>query len=263
MYPDELFLGIHLYGVMIAVGILACFAVLFYYSKKKAVNPEFVDFVFYTAIAAIVVGFLSAALFQATYNYIKNPEAGFRFGSGITFIGGLIGGVATFLIIYFIFRKKLNGKITDIISIAPCCIVIAHAFGRIGCAFAGCCYGQVTESGIAMFNHGAWRVPTQLYEAFFLFVLFFIFSYLVLFKNFKHNLSLYLILYGIFRFFIEYARGDERGQIFKGVDISPSQVWSIVMVLASVVVYFILDRAFKKAELEKANIVAETLEETK
>ena len=64
MYPDELFLGIHLYGVMIAVGILACFVVLFYYSKKKAVNPAFVDFVFYNGIAAIVLGFLSAALFQ-------------------------------------------------------------------------------------------------------------------------------------------------------------------------------------------------------
>ena len=114
-----------------------------------------------------------------------------------------------------------------------------------------------------MYNHGAWRVPTQLYEATFLFVLFLVFSYLVLFKDFKHNLSLYLLFYGIFRFFIEYARGDERGQIFKGVDISPSQVWSIVMVIASVVVYFILERAFKQIELEKANAISQPIENEK
>ena len=249
MYPDELFFGIHLYGVMIAVGILACFGVLFWFGNKKGVNPNFLDFVFYNAIIAIALGFLSAGLFQATYNYIENPEKGFHLGGGITFIGGLIGGVISFLLIYFIFRKKLSGKLTDIIAIAPCCITIAHAFGRIGCAFAGCCYGLETDSGIAMFNKGAWRIPVQLYEAGFLFLIFFIFSYLVLCKDFKYTLPLYLLLYGIFRFVIEYFRGDSRGTIGTEI-ISPSQFWSILMVVASVLVYYLLKYVFDK-EKEK------------
>ena len=252
MYPDELFFGIHLYGVMIAVGILACFLTLFYMGKKKLVNPNFIDFVFYNAIIAIAVGFFFAALFQATYNYIENPERGFKFG-GITFIGGLIGGILSFLVIYFILRKKLSGKLLDIIAIAPSCITVAHAFGRVGCAFAGCCYGMEVESGLAMYNHGAWRVPTQLYEAGFLFILFFVFTYLVLKKDFKYTLPLYLLLYGIFRFFIEYLRVDSRGSVGTSA-ISPSQLWSIVMVVSSVVVAFILKHAFNKDKsTNKAN----------
>lgn len=248
MYPDELFLGIHLYGVFIAVGVLACFLVLFYMGKRKGVNPNFVDFVFYNAIVAIALGFLAAALFQATYNYIENPEKGFKLGGGITFIGGLIGGVVSFLAVYFIFRKKLSGSILDIIAIAPCCITIAHAFGRIGCAFAGCCYGMEIESGIAMYNHGAWRVPTQLYEATFLFILFIVFFYLVLRKDFKYTLPLYLFFYGVFRFIIEYFRDDARGSVGTSL-ISPSQLWSIVMVVASVVVFLILKYAFERKKV--------------
>ena len=245
MYPDELFFGIHLYGVMIAIGILACFLVLYYYGKKKGVSPSFLDFVFYNAVFAIAFGFLTAALFQATYNYIQNPEKGFRFGSGITFIGGLIGGIVSFLAVYFIFRKKLSGRVLDIIAIAPCCITIAHAFGRIGCAFAGCCYGMEIESGLAMYNKGAWRVPTQLYEAFFLFLIFAVCSYLAMRKNFKYTLSIYLASYGILRFIIEYFRADERGS-FLGTAISPSQFWSILMVVASVAVYFLLKYSFDR-----------------
>ena len=47
MLPDPIFWKIHMYGVMIAVGILACFGVLFYYSKKKKFDTNFIDFVFY------------------------------------------------------------------------------------------------------------------------------------------------------------------------------------------------------------------------
>ena len=137
MYPYELFWGIHLYGVMISVGILACFAVLYLYTKIWKIKEKFVDFIFFTAIVAIIVGFFSAALFQATYNYIENPEAGFNLGGGITFIGGLIGGIVSFLAIYFLFRKKYDTRLYQMVSIAPCCILIAHAFGRVGCFFCG------------------------------------------------------------------------------------------------------------------------------
>ncbi len=246
MYPHELFFGIHLYGVMIALGILACFAVLFLVGKRKGVNPSFLDFTFYTAIFAIAFGFVSATLFQATYNYIDDPEGGFHLGDGFTFIGGLIGGVITFLVIYFAFRKKLSGSITQILPIAPCCIAVAHAFGRIGCAFAGCCYGKITESALSMYNHGANRIPVQLYESLFLFIVFGVLTILYLKKDFKQTLPVYLIVYGIFRFIIEYFRGDERGKLFGSDIVSPSQFWSILMVVIGVALFFWFARLFKK-----------------
>ena len=255
MYPDKILGLFHLYGLMIGVGILACFSILYLYGKKEKIEESFMDFVFYNTIVAIALGFGAAALFQATYNYIENPEAGFDFGSGITFIGGLIGGVISFLVGYAIFRKRFKTRLVDIISFIPCCILIAHAFGRVGCLFAGCCHGEKTTAWYGIFMHTvefgyAKVVPTQLFEALFLFALFAICFILVWKKKFKHNMSLYLIAYGIFRFLLEFLRADDRGQLL-GV-ISPSQFWSLLMIVAGVAVYFLLEWLYKKRAAELA-----------
>lgn len=262
MLPDKIFGLFYMYGLMIAVGILACFVVLFHFGKKRKIEEKFIDFVFYNAIVAIIVGFGSAALFQATYNYIENPSAGFNLDGGITFIGGLIGGIISFLVGYAIFRKKFQTRLVDIISIAPCCIIIAHAFGRVGCFFAGCCHGVETDSFLGVhFPKVPGKVhPTQLYEAIFLFALFTLCYLLFWKKNFKHNLSLYLIAYGIFRFFIEYLRGDDRGELLGFL--SPSQFWSIMMIVGGVAVYFLLKWLFKKREIELATLSAHKQEQT-
>ena len=266
MYPDKILGLFHLYGLMIGVGILACFSILYLYGKKEKVEESFMDFVFYNTIVAIALGFGAAALFQATYNYIENPEVGFDFGSGITFIGGLIGGVISFLVGYAIFRKRFKTRLVDIISFIPCCILIAHAFGRVGCLFAGCCHGEKTTAWYGIFMHTvefgyAKVVPTQLFEALFLFALFAICFILVWKKKFKHNMSLYLIAYGIFRFLLEFLRADDRGQLL-GV-ISPSQFWSLLMIVAGVAVYFLLEWLYKKraAELATGESVASDVTE--
>lgn len=239
MYPYELFFGVHLYGLFIAIGILVCFFTLYFYGKKIGITEKSLDFTFYTAIVSIVAGFGSAALFQSLYNFIENPQDGFNFGGGITFIGGLIGGVVCFLIIYFLFKKYVEEKLSNLTIVASCCITIAHAFGRIGCLFAGCCHGKFlgyenVSGGIFMNGTKGWGyyVPTQLYEAIFLFVLFGILSLSALKYKSKHSLSIYLVLYGAFRFTIEFFRADNRGE-FLGI-ISPSQFWSIIMIIAGI-----------------------------
>ena len=63
-------------------------------------------------------------------------------------------------------------------------------------------------------------------------------------KDFKYNLPLYLIAYGIFRFLIEYVRNDSRGELIGAV--SPSQFWSIVMVVIGIALIFYLRIAYKK-----------------
>lgn len=258
MYPDAIFGFIHLYGLMIAVGILACFGLLFWYGKKNKMEEKFVDFVFYTAIAAIVCGFGSASLFQSFYTYLETGK--WEWGNGITFIGGLIGGVATFLIIYFLFRKKYKTRLIDILSFVPCCILIAHAFGRVGCLFAGCCHGPKTDAWYGIYMHTskfgyAKVVPTQLFEAIFLFALFAICFLLVWKKKFRHNMSVYLIAYGIFRFCLEFVRADDRGKLLGFL--SPSQFWSIAMVIAGVALLFLLPPLYGKRDEELARMRAE------
>ncbi len=233
MLPDAIFLDVHMYGVMIAVGLLCAFGVLFFYSKRLNVTSNFVDFIFYVAVGAIVLGFGAATLVQAFYNWLENPDAGFKIGEGFTFLGGLIGGAAVVLILSVAFRKKFNNRLWQIMPAIPCAIYIAHGFGRIGCFFAGCCYGIKNDTfGLKFPNIADKVLPTQLYEAAFLFIMFGITSYLVLKKKFKYNLSLYLVAYGVFRFLIEFIRGDDRGKFIGAL--SPSQFWSIGMVLLGI-----------------------------
>jgi phosphatidylglycerol:prolipoprotein diacylglycerol transferase len=262
MHPDAIFsifgLEVYLYGLMIAVGLLACFAVLYLYMKKWEVKENFVDFLFFNGVASVVVGFGVAAVFQGFYNYLDNPEGGFRLDGGITFIGGLIGGIGCFLLIYFFFRKKYTTRLYQVVSVIPCCILVAHAFGRIGCFFAGCCHGKATDGifGVQFPGFSYAVHPTQLYEAIFLFLLFGVCSFLALKFKFQHNLTVYLIAYGIFRFFLEFLRDDHRGSFIPGI--TPSQFWSIVMVVAGIGLFFYQRYLVKKASIQVETEKTET-----
>lgn len=261
MLPGKIFGLFYMYGLMIAIGILAALSLLFYFGKKKGVEEKFIDFVFYNGIVSIAIGFFSATLFQSVYNYIANPEAGFHFG-GMTFIGGAIGGILCFLVIYFILKKRFKTSFLRVQSFAPCAILIAHGFGRLGCLFAGCCHGAETDAwyGIHMHTNAfgyAKVVPIQLFEALFLFALFGICFYLVMKKDFKYNFTIYLVCYGIWRFVIEFFRADHRGEFVSGV--TPSQFWSIAMVVAGVACFFIL-RWLYRLEEKKAKQAEQTTE---
>lgn len=243
MYPDPIFFGANLYGISISVGILACFAVLFLYCKIKKFDEKFVDFTFYNGVAAIGIGFLTAQVMHTFYIYLATGV--FNFPTGFSFLGGLLGGVISFIAGYLIFRKKLTHSIFELTPVATCCILIAHAFGRIGCFFAGCCHGKETDSIFGVTFPGMTHAvhPTQLYEAAFLFVLFIIFTILYLKKNDKYVICHYLICYGVFRFFIEFVRDDNKGS-FVG-DMTPSQFWAIVMVVLGILLYFVFHYMFK------------------
>ena len=266
MYPNEVFnifgLSVDLYAICFLLGIIACFVYTYIALKKCGYSPTAVDTILIIGILAIMVGLLSAALFQAFYNLIAGR--GFTF-QGMTFIGGLIGGVVSFLGIYFLyvyvinprlkeknfFKSDMNKGVWYLLRIAPVSITLAHAFGRLGCMFAGCCHGHVTDEWYGIWNETlhAKAVPIQLYEAIFLFVISALMIVLLFKFKFKYNMSLYLISYGIWRFVIEYFRADYRGDFIPGL--SPSQFWSIIMVLLGVVIFFIyhkFDSRFVKEE---------------
>ena len=266
MYPNELFnifgISIDLYSICFIVGIIACFVFTYIALKKCGYSYTARDTIMIIGIFAILIGILSAALFQAFYNLIAGR--GFTF-QGMTFIGGLIGGVISFLGIYFLyvyvinprlkeknfFKSDMNKGVWYLLRIAPISITIAHAFGRLGCMFAGCCHGRVTHEWYGIWNEGlhAHTVPIQLYEAIFLFTISVAMIVLLFAFKFKYNMPLYLVSYGIWRFIIEYFRADYRGDFIPGL--SPSQFWSIVMVLLGVAIFFVyrkFDPIFNKEE---------------
>lgn len=224
------------YSVMILIGVIVCFYFYLSYAKKNNINKKFSYDILLLACVSIMLGLISAMLFQFIFDKIKGDSTNPLFS--MTFFGGLVGGVITFIIGYKLYIKKHypnSNFLNDVVIVAPACITVAHGFGRIGCFLAGCCYGKHTDSiwGVK-FPHLTHNVyPTQLYEAIFLLILASILFLLAhKYKN-KYTFPIYLISYGIFRFLIEFIRGDDRGALF--LSISPSQGFSILCILIAVI----------------------------
>ena len=165
--------------------------------------------------------------------------------------GGFVfyGGVILAVILVFIAGKVHKIDAWDYISNYTFAIPLAHAFGRIGCFLAGCCYGKpyhgpfavvfpedslIAPAGIELF-------PVQIVESICLFVIAIVLFLLYWFRKCDYTLPTYFILYGIVRFILEFYRYDEyRGRFLW---LYTSQWISIVMVIAGIV--WIIIRANK------------------
>lgn len=249
MYPNEIFLGLTLYDVCLCIGIAACFAAFGILSDKIRIPAKNQTFAALCGVFGVALGYGSAVLFQAFYNIKERGEFIIDGETGATFYGGLIGGAAVFLAIYFIaghFKFKDRSHVRyffPIANVAAACIALAHSIGRLGCLFAGCCHGPRTQAWYGIMMHGSEGyhkyVPTQLMEAIFLLMLFgFLTIQLAARKRNVCNLSSYLIFYGVWRFLIEYLRADYRGDTL--VDwLTPSQLTAILMVIIATGLIFV------------------------
>lgn len=256
--------GIYPYGLCMGLGIIFCFIFLLLTMWKLKFNEAASDMIIIIGVFGTGFGIFAAMLFQSFYNFIANPSAGFHFG-GMTFLGGLIGGVASFLGVYFLYMyairprtkikvlaKPMNATLTDALPFIPIGISIAHAFGRLGCFFAGCCYGMETDAWFGMHvaapnGHtlDVTVVPTQLFEMIFLLVLASVMAILYFRRHFNYNFSVYMIAYGVWRFLIEFVRNDSRGELVGNL-ITPSQFWCILMVILGVGYIFLQKYVLEK-----------------
>ena len=123
--------------------------------------------------------------------------------TGFVFFGGLVGGIFSIWIFAKIYSLPFLKIFSFTLSVTP----FIHAFGRIGCFCAGCCYGIKYEGVGTVYIHGAERLPVQLYEAFLNIILFIIIQINLIKK--KNIIPIYFLGYGIIRFFCELLRGDE------------------------------------------------------
>ena len=259
MCPEFNIFEIDGYMIMIMLGIIAGLLIYRVYTDKKKIPYEAQRFFLLLGAVSIMLGLFSAYLFQSFYNFAANGYKNFKW-QGLTFLGGLTGGVGMFFLLYYLInviylKKKYSKYLNVTIQAGVCGVILAHAIGRIGCFFAGCCYGrQMTGfpgitfpaySEPSIHYTGVYNaagelthadpvcvLPTQLYEAAFLFGLFALLSYLY-FKEYMLNLPIYALSYGVFRFFMEFLRNDHRGVLITDI-MTPSQILSLLMVIGGV-----------------------------
>ena len=266
------------YGLMLMLAFITCNYLLKKYLITIDKNPLMGDdIIFYAAIGGIVGAKLYYIIEgiptgEAQYNieglflifkgifslsFEKLATGINQFGSGLVFLGGLIGGMLSVTI----YIKKNNLKWLTVGDWVAPYLALGHAIGRIGCFLVGDCYGKPCELPWAMsfpnglppttyesfqysyplvfldyvkdtFNPGdIIKVhPTQLYESIIYFIVF-----LLLSKIRKNNLFngyiiyLYLLFAGLSRFIIEFYRINPKYLI----GLSGAQCISVIMIVVA------------------------------
>jgi phosphatidylglycerol:prolipoprotein diacylglycerol transferase len=149
------------------------------------------------------------------------------------------------------FHRLPIWKLADLIS--PL-IALGLSFGRIGCFFAGCCYGKETSLPWAVVFHNPDSLarlnvplhPTQLYDAANGLAIFFFLGWMEKRKTFDGQIfCLCLFLYATTRFFIEIFRGDPRGFLF-GDLLSTSQAIGILLAIFSVFMLLYIRKGYRR-----------------
>ncbi|MDO4616022.1 MAG: prolipoprotein diacylglyceryl transferase [Lachnospiraceae bacterium] len=258
MWNDWLSIGpftIHGYGVMIAIGIIAAYLMIESRAKKRGLDY---DSVFGLVICSVLFGFAGAKLL---YLITILPEVLEDPGNILLHLSGgwvVMGGILAGILGAYLYCRRKNLPHWAFFDLALAGVALAQGFGRIGCFFAGCCYGIPTDSIIGItFTHshygpnGVKMIPTQLISSGLDFLLC---AFLVWYSNKKQKNSgevtgLYLICYSIGRFVLEFFRGDAaRGSV--GV-LSTSQFIGLFTLTAGIV---ILGLRRNKKTLEEAEM---------
>lgn len=224
------------YGLMIAIGVIVAYTVGEYRAKKQGLSP---DELFWITISCLVGGVLGAKLLfyiVEIKSIIENPKLLLDITHGFVVYGGIIGGIG----VGYLFCRIRKLEFLKYFDLVMPSIAIAQGFGRVGCMFAGCCYGRETDSWFHVIYqtsefapNDVALIPTQMIMAILNFAHFFILAFLAK-KVLKYSgqvAGFYLVFYSIGRFFLEYLRNDPRGSVNL---LSTSQFISLFILAAGV-----------------------------
>jgi len=229
---------VYSYGVLLAAAYLVALQLAVVRARHRGLDgTKVMDLGIYLIIAALVGAKLMLVLVDFQYFRSQPRELLSLVRAGGVFYGGLLAalGVAIFLVRRYQLRLWTTADL-----FAPG-IALGHVVGRLGCLMAGCCYGTPTTmpwattftNPLAASNVGTPLGiplhPTQLYDAgaelLILIVLLVTERRGKLFEG--RTFWLYMLLYGVSRFVVEFYRGDDRGTV---MGVSTSQFVSLLVV---------------------------------
>lgn len=238
--------NVYWYSLCILFGIVIAYFLITKESKKHNINKDIItDLIFY----GIIIGLVGARLYYVIFNldyYLTNPSQILAvWNGGLAIHGGLISGA----IFVYIYCRKKNINFLRVLDIIAPCILIAQGLGRWGNFFNKEAHGGVTSISTLKNMHipnfvidgmninGAYYYPTFFFESIGCIIGAIIIILIRKRKNVKLGISsgLYLIWYGILRFFIEALRTDSL-MLF---NLKAAQIVSLVSIIIGVVLMFI------------------------
>ncbi len=252
MHPVLFHIGsfnLYTYGLFVALGFMTAVWVSQKNTAPHGILPETITDIFFVILVSAILG---ARLLYVLINfddYRNNWLDIFKiWNGGLVFFGGFLGAVAA-SVLYFQMKKFNTWKMADLIAPG---IALGHAVGRLGCFFAGCCYGKTCDLPFAVkFTNpeslapiGVYLHPTQIYSVFSNLLLFFILLWVQKKKKFNGMVFLtYIMLYSLFRFIVEFFRGDFRGNFIFDF-ISMSQGIGLMVFFIALILLIKLSRPF-------------------
>jgi phosphatidylglycerol:prolipoprotein diacylglycerol transferase len=241
---------VYTYGLLLAAAYLLGLQFALVRARRRGLDANRIMDLGIWIIVSALVGAKLLLLIVDFDSFTSNPRELLNLArSGGVFYGGLIAAVAVAL--WYLRRHRMPvWTVTDIFAPG---IALGHVIGRLGCLFAGCCFGRPTDVPWAITFHSEFAArnvgtplgiplhPTQLYEAgaelLILFILLFTERRGRSFAG--RTFWTYMLLYGVSRFIIEFYRYDPRGMV--GI-FSTSQFVSLLIVPLSLVMLFMLSR---------------------
>ncbi|EKD54294.1 MAG: hypothetical protein ACD_60C00099G0002 [uncultured bacterium] len=245
-------LPVHWYGLMYLLGFFAGWSLLAMRLKRspRDINlQQLSDILFYAALGIIIGGRLGYVFFYNFSETIHHPQSIFMiWQGGMSFHGGLLGVI----IAMWLCARHMGKPLVELTDFIAPVVPIGLGAGRIGNFINGELFGRVTDVPWAMvFPAGGAmpRHPSQLYE----FLLEGVVMFLVLWifsrkKRPPYAVSgLFLILYGLFRFSIEFFREPDIqiGYLAQGL-LTEGQLLSIPMIILGIL---LLSFAYKRKPL--------------
>src|SRR4030042_5321112 len=235
------------YGLMYVFGFLIAYFLVLYQIRRKDFGlskPEIENFFFYLIIGLAVGARLGYVVFYNLGMYLQDPLEIFAvWHGGMSFHGGLIG-VAIVGILFSWINNKSFWKLADLLTVtAP----IGLGLGRIRNFINGELYGRVTQAPWGMiFPKGGTlpRHPSQLYESALEGGVLFLILWLIKDKKLPTGglLAIFLFLYGVFRFLVEFFREPDAHLGFVLGPFTMGQVLTVFMIVGGMILFIYLKR---------------------
>jgi phosphatidylglycerol:prolipoprotein diacylglycerol transferase len=236
---------LHTYGFLLAVAFLAGLWIASRQAKRAGLDANRITDMAVWVLIAGLLGAKALLVLLDWRHYSSSPrEILTILQSGGVFYGGLLGGIL--VAAWYVRHHHLPGWATADV-LAPG-VVVGQAIGRLGCFSAGCCWGKATQVPWAVVFTDVYAAravgtpmdtplhPSQLYESFAAFLIFFFLLWLAPRKRFHGQVTLaYVALYSAVRFALEFLRGDPDRGSWLGGAVSTSQVIAVVLILVAAV----------------------------
>lgn len=254
------FFSVHWYSIMWLTVMLVTYFLLILRIKKGEGNYEkdFIqDLVLNGFLGALIGGRLGYVLFYNLSYYLNHPlsiispydftEKVWTGIYGMSFHGGAVGLILAFIWTAKKYKKEFLAVFDFVMPVFP----LGYFFGRLGNFFNGELVGRATEKSWGMYFNGETflRHPSQLYEAFGEGLLVFLILWFLRNRKFPAGFlsSLYLVFYGIIRFFLEFFRqpDEQLGFVLFGF-LTMGQILCLMMILIGVSLVFYFSKSSKK-----------------